>query len=411
MGMTQSHSAMLKRYCKESIFEAKLADRSYIWKNVEKKDDWAGGVYEVPVKKNGFSSVQFASLPSASGIAEAAEEMGTINAQKELIMSAIFNERDLARHSYSDQTYIDKILEMADDLPQRAAEQMEAALLRGSGVLSKASADGDVSGNITVPNPELYQPQMKVTIDDDNSSPVSGYVRSVDINTGVLVIYDARSGGSVVDLSGYTTAQNAVVQIVGASTECFLDLKTALLPASVTGGSATIYGLTKANNVNLQAKYASGSGYTATTILKDLLKEYTANRKLGRGNITEIWVSTGAFANACANLESLRQYMVKDKDAGYGFQSITLVGAEGQVKIVGLNSIPNDLAVFVDWSAIKFVGQKLKKKMYGDAGLEYFAVRNTTGIQFITDMVLAGDFVINPGKLGIVHSIPSSVST
>lgn len=410
MALNQQHSAMLKRYMKEEIFDAKLAERSYVWKNVKKNYDWAGGVYEVPVKKQGFSSVQFAALPSASDIAEAAESMGTITSQKELIMSAIFNERDLARHGYSEQTYIKSILQMADELPMVAADQIESALLRGSGVIGKATANGHATDGITVENPSLFQPGQKVTVDDDNSSEVSGYVRTVDINTGILVIYDARSGGSVVDLSGYTTAQNAVVKIVGASTESFLDLRAALLPAAVAGGSATIYGLNKSEHKTLQAKYVSGSGYTAATILKDLLKEFYANRKLGRGNITEIWMSTGAFANAAINLEAGRQYMVKDRSAGYGFNSITLVGNEGEVKLVGLNSMPDDTAVFVDWDAIKFAGQKLKKKMYGEAGQEYFTVRNTTGVQFISDMVLAGDFVINPGKMGIVHSIPSSVS-
>lgn len=410
MGLTQSHSAMLKRYMKEEIFESKLAERSYIWKNVKKSYDWAGGVYEVPVRKQGFSSVQMAALPSATDIAEAAESMGTISAQKELIMSAIFNERDLARHGYSEQTYLKNILQMAEELPLRAADQMESALLRGSGVIGVATANGHATDGIAVENPSLFQPGQKVTVDDDNSSEVSGYVRTVDINTGILVIYDARTGGAVVDLSGYTTAQNAVVKIVGSSTESFLDLPAALLPASVTGGSATIYGLNKSEHTTLQAKYATGASYTAATILKDLLKEFYANRKLGRGNITEIWCSTGAFANAAINLEAGRQYMVKDRSAGFGFNSITLVGNEGEVKLVGLNSMPDSKAVFVDWDAIKFAGQKLKKKLYGEAGQEYFTVRNTTGVQFISDMVLAGDFVINPGKMGIVHSIPASVS-
>lgn len=410
MALTQSHSAMLKRYMKEEIFETKLAERSYIWKNVKKSFDWAGGVYEVPVRKTGFSSVQFATLPSASDISEAQEVMGTITSQKELIMSAIFNERDLQRHGYSEQTYLKNILQLAEDLPLRAADQMESALLRGVGVIGIATADGAVGGTISVENPALFQPDMKVSIIDDNTAEVLGYVRTVNINTGQLVIYTARTAGALVDLSLYTTSQNARVRIVGSGTESFLDLRAALLPAAVAGGSDTIYGLNKIDSVNLQSKYVSGAAYTAATILKDLLKEFYANRKLGRGNITEIWMSTGAFANAAINLEAGRQYMVKDRSAGYGFNSITLVGNEGEVKLVGLNSMPDSTAIFVDWDAMKFAGQKLKKKLYGEAGQEYFTVRNTTGVQFISDMVLAGDFVINPSKMGIVHSIPSSVS-
>lgn len=395
---------------KETIFDEKLAERSYVWKNVKKNYDWAGGVYEVPVKANGYNSVQFGSLPAANDISEATELMGTISTQKELAMTAIFNERDLARHQYSEQSYVKSIIAMAEELPVIAADQIESNLLRGLGAIGRAVANGTVGGQITVENPSLFQPQMKVEIDDDDSVLATGYVRTVDINTGVLTIFNARSAGAVVDLSAYSVSQNTVVRIVGSGAERFLDLRAALLPASISGGSDTIYGLNKADALTLQAKRASGASYTAATILRDLLKEFYANRKLGRGNITEIWMSTGAFANAAIALESGRQFMVKDRSAGYGFNSITLVGNEGEVKLVGLNSCPDETAFFVDWEGIKFAGQKLKKKMYGEAGQEYFTVRNTSGIQFISDMVLAGDFVINPGKLGIVHSIPASVS-
>lgn len=410
MSLSQTHSAMLKRYMKEEIFEAKLAERSYIWKNIEKKYDWAGGVYEVPVKKQGFSSVQMGALPAIGDIAEGAFSMGTINSQKELTMTAIFNERDLARHGYSEQTYLDSIIQMAEDLPQAAAEQMDAGLLRGGGVISFATANGGAGGTISVANPEYFQPGMKIAVVDNDTAEALGYVITVDINTGALLVQNARAAGANVDLSLYTTAQSARVRIVGAGTESFLDLKTALLPTSL-GGADAIYGLTKASHLTLQSFRKDGAAFTAATILKDLLKTFAANRKLGRGNVTEIWCSTGLFANASSGLELARQYMVKDKSAGYGFNSITIVGSEGEVKIVGLNSITDDVAILVDWSALKFAGMALKKKIYGEAGQNYFTVRNTTGVQFVSDMVLAGDFVINPGKLGIIYNIPSAVST
>lgn len=409
MALTQQHSAMLKKYMKEDLFDAKFIEKSYIWKNIEKKLNWAGGVYEVPVKQQGFSSVQMGSLPAANDIAEAAEALGTISGHKELIMSAIFNEADLARHSYSEQTYLEKIPDMVEDLSTTGIEQMESGFLRGGGVISVAIGNGTVGGNIDVSNPEYFQPGQKVEVIDNDTALVAGYVTSVDINTGTLNIKNARTAGANVDLSAYTTLQNARVRLVGAGSESFLDLKTALLPASL-GGSDTIYGLTKASYLPLQAKRATGAAYTASTILKDLLKEYAANRKLGRGMPSEIWVNFGMFANISANLELQKQYVTKDKSAGYGFSSVTIVGTEGEVKICALAHMPTDIAVFVDWKALKFAGLPLKKKMYGEAGQEYFTVRNTTGIQFITDMCLRGDFVINPGKMGIVHSIPSTVS-
>jgi hypothetical protein len=410
MSLTQSHSAMLKRYLKEEIIDNEMKERSYIWKNCKKEYDWAGGVLEVPIKQNGFNSIQMGSLAATSDIAEYTGAVGTVNAHKEMTMSAIFREADLARHTDKEKSYLENIPGMIDDLSRRGAEQVGIMLLRGSAILSKATANGDASGNITVENPEFFEPMMKVAVDDDNSSVATGYVRTVDINTGIITLYDARSGGSVVDLSGYTTAQNARVQIVGGDSESFLDFKTALLPASVTGGSATLYGKTKASYLPLQAYAKDGSTFTANTILSDLLATYWACRKLGRGDQKEIWVNYGLFKNAAAGLELSRQYQVTDKSAGYGWNSISLVGNEGSIKLVALREMPKDVAYFVDPSAYKFKGLPLKKKMYGEAGLEYYVDRQTTGISFVTDMALRGDFIINPAKMGVVHSLPDAVS-
>ena len=410
MSMTQTHSAMLKRYVKEKIFDTAFAEKSYIWSNVEKKLDWAGGVYEVPIRKNSFSSVQMGSLPAANDIAEASEVMGTIAGHKELCMTAIFNEGDLARHNYSEQTYLEKLPDMIDDLTRVGVEQMEASLFRGGGTISYAIANGAVGGTIAVANPEYFPVFSKVEVIDNDTAAVTGYVISVDINTGSLNIQTARSAGSNIDLSAYTTAQSARVRMVGSGTESFLDFKSALLPLSL-GGLDSLYGQTKASIPGLQAKRKDGSAYTASTILKDLLKEYFDNRRLGRGNPSEIWVNYGMFANMAANVEAARQYFVKDKASGYGFSSISLVGNEGDVKIVGLRHLPTDVAIFADWAGIKFAGLPMKKKLYGDAGMEYFTVRNTTGVQFITDICLRGDFVINPAKFGIAYNIPASVST
>ena len=395
---------------KETMFDTAFSKKSYIWDKIDKDLKWAGGVYEVPIKKNGFSSVQMGTLPAANDIADANEVMGTIAGHKELIMSAIFNEADLARHSYSEQTYLEKLPEMIDDLTTTGVQQMEAGFLRGGGVISYATSNGAVGGTISVANPENFPLGCKVEVLDNDTAAATGYVITNDLNSGQLLIQNARSAGANVDLSLFTTAQSARVRMVGAGSESFLDLKTALLPLSL-GGADSLYGQTKLSIPNLQAKRKDGSAFTASTILKDLLKEYFDNRRMGRGNLSEIWVSYGMFANICANLELSKQYMVEDKQASYGFSSISLVGNEGKCKIVALNNIQTDIAVFVDWSGLKFAGLPIKKKMYGDAGMEYFTVRNTSGIQFISDICLRGDFVINPAKLGIAYNIPASVST
>lgn len=410
MSLLQSHAALLKRYLKEEIIDNEMKERSYIWKNVKKQYDWAGGVYEVPVKSNGFNTVQMGSLAAVSDISEYVGVVGTIAAHKEMTMSAIFREADLSRHTDMEKSYLKDLPGMIDGLAKRGAEQVGVSFLRGASILTKATANGTAGGVLGVENPEFFEPGMKVAVVDNDTAEVLGYVRTVDINTGDLTIYDARTAGAVVDLSTYTTAQSARVRIVGGGTESFLDLKTALLPNSL-GGSDTLYGLTKTSYLPLQAYRKDGASFTAATILKDLLGAYYGCRKLGRGDQTELWVGYGVFKNISALLEATKQASsIKEKAAGYGWNSVTLVGTEGEVKIVALREMPTDIAVIVDMKGFKFAGQALKKKMYGEAGLEYFVDRQTTGVSFVSDLCLRGDFIIDPSKWGIIHSIPSSVS-
>ena len=411
MAVSTSYGALLKRYTPEKLIMNEFAERSYIWKNIEKDESWKGGVYEVPVQKNGFNSVQMGSLPAANDIAEGAFSVGTISAHKELVLSAILNEGDLARHGDMESSYLKILPDMINDLADKGVGLINAGILRGGGTISFATANGAVGGTITVANPEYFEPMMKVEVIDDDTALVAGYVITVDVNTGVLNIQNARSAGANVDLSTYTVAQNARVRVVGAGTESFLDLKTACLPTSL-GGADSLYGLTKASHMPLQAFRTTGASYTASTILADLLGAYFSCRRLGRGKQTEIWVNYGMFKNIVKTLDvaGARQYSVTDKSAGYGFNSVTMVGAEGQIKIVALREMPTDVAYFVDWNALKFAGLPLKRNLYGEAGQEYFTVRNTTGVQFISDMVLRGDLVVTPNKLGIAYAIPASVS-
>lgn len=409
MAATASYGDLLKRYTPESLIENEFKKLSYVWQNCEKDKSWRGGTYEMPVLEAGFSSVQFGSLAAANDIAEMSVAMGT-QTMKELWGSILVRESDLYRHGDPEQSYLkimpDKILEFVKFMQ----EQVSASFLAGKRI-AKATADGAVGGTITVDKPHLFRIGQKVTVDDDNSGVASGYVTAININTGVLTIKDARSSGSAVDLSAYTTAQNALVQIVGTASETFTSLKSYLLTASedATNGSNTAYGLTKSSYTTLQALSASGSSWTAATILDDLLDVfYTFNDK--RGNIfNEIWVSNGIYKNIVKALEVNKRSAIADKKAGYGFNSVDLIGAEGQCKIVAMRDMPNDVVYFGDASKVKFAGaEPFKRKMYGSE--EFFMQRGTDGPSMISDMALRGDFIVKPNEWGVVYSVASGAS-
>jgi hypothetical protein len=409
MAATATYGSLLKRYTPESLLENDFAKLSYIWANCDKDKSWRGGTYEMPVLEAGFNSVQFGSLASSTDIGEMTVAMGT-QTMKELWGSILVRESDLYRHGDPEQSYLKIMPDKIEEFLKFMQEQVSVGFLAGKRIC-KATADGTAGGLITVDKPHLFRVGMKVTVDDDNSSTVNGYVTAININSGVLTIKDARASGSAVDLSGYTVAQNALVQIVGTASENFTSLKSYLLDTSAdaANGSDTAYGLTKANYSVLQALQKDASGWSADTILDDILASfYTFNEK--RGNIfKEVWVSYGVFKNISKNLELSKRAAIMDKKAGYGFQSVDIVGSEGMAKIVALREMPNDVVYFGDVSKVKFAGaEPFKRKMYN--GDEFFMVRGTDGPQYISDMALRGDFIVKPNQWGVAYNVASGVS-
>jgi hypothetical protein len=406
MAATASYGDLLKRYTPESLIENEFAKLSYIYANCEKDKSWRGGTYEVPLLEAGFSSLQYGSLAASNDIGEMSVALGT-QTMKELWGSILIRESDLYRHGDPEQSYLDIMPGRIEEFVKFAQEQVTAGFLAG-GRIAKATGNGAVGGTIAVDKVYLFRKGMKVTVDDDNSASVSGYVRSLDVNTSELTIYDARSGGAVVDLSAYTTAQNALVQIVGTASEQFTSLKSYLLPAAVTGGSASAYGLTKASYAVLQSLQKDASSWTVNTILDDLLDMYyTFSEK--RGPIfKEIWVPFGMFKNIAKIVEVDRRYSVQDRKAGIGWQSLDIIGTDGQAKIVALREMPNDTVYVGDVKNIKFAGaEPFKRKMYGKE--EFYMNRGTTGPEMICDMALRGDFIVKPAQWGVAYSVPAAV--
>jgi len=406
MGATQNFGALLKRYTPEKVFENTLMKLSYIYANCDKDKSWAGGTYEIPLDEAGFSSSQYGSLAAANDIAEGEVALGTTT-MKELWNSLLIREADLYRHGDMEQSYLKIVPDRIDRFVEWIKNNVSAEFLAG-GRLAKATANGDVSGNITVDKVYLFQKGQKVTVDDANSSPVSGYIRTININTNVITLYDARTGGSAVDLSGYTTAQNAIVQVVGAASEQFTSLMAYTLPAA-NGGSDTIFGKTKTDYTVLQSLNDSGSGWTASSVLDDLYGAMYKFSEKRSGVFKEAWIDFGKMKNISNILENSRRYSVSDKKAGFGWASVNILGPEGETKIVALREMPKEVVYFGDVKNIKFAGKEpFKRKMYDDK--EYFMVRGSTGPEYIQDIALRGEFIVQPAQFAAVHSIPDSVS-
>jgi hypothetical protein len=406
MATTASFNDMLKAYMPYSLLMEQMKRRNWFWSKVAKKTGWKGGVLQFPFEGAEASSLSFGALTASSDIHEHTEVLGTISTQPELWGSMKFNEKDLDRHGDLESSYLEIAPQKIKQFIDRMSERVSICTLN-DGAVCTATADGNSSGELTLDHPERLTLGELVSIDDTGSSPVAGYVRSINMETKVVTFYDARTAGSVVNLSGYALADDAKVYLVSGTTAGFNGLGSQLL-SSANGGASTIAGQTKTAYPFLQAQQHDGSTITATNILEAVFDAFYNTSALGKGNPTEIVMDLENFKNCVKTPELNRNYEAKDKAAGYGFNSITLIGnsGSGSITLTGVRDMPKDKIYILDWDAFKFHGDKFFDRKRHLDGNEFFLERATTGYSYLVDVKFYGDLVVhNPSHCGVIHSI------
>lgn len=412
MATTRSFSAMLNEFTPEKLIMDSMKERNWALKNIEQDDSWLGGTLIVPFLGAVGSSVTFGSLAASSDIAEEIAVRGQVSAYKEVWGSMIFNETDLLQHGkLSEQNFLKIIPEAIERHVDLLSGVVSQNLLTGS-YTAFATASGDASGNITVAQPDRFQIGQKVSVDDDNSSPATGYVRTINLNTGVLVIYDARSGGSVVDLSGYTTGQNAKIYQDGQQSNGFDNLPNQLLSLA-NGGATNHLGVAKTAYPFLQAINVSGADITSANILSKIFDAYVTIRRIGGGKPFKVVMSYKNYGSCLKALETSKgSFNVKPMSSSakvFGWDSVEVGGFAGTLELVAIQEMDDDKIMFLDMSTVKFYTNGGVRRRRAPDGKEYFEVRATTGFSYIVDHCLFGEFVVNhPKKNGILYSISYS---
>jgi hypothetical protein len=410
MASTRTFNDMLNDHLNYSLLKEEIEKRVLILDRCEKDNDWKGGTLPVPFKAAQASSIEFGALSSSTDIAENKYVRGEISTQPELWGSMVFNHRDFIEHDgkVNEKSFLKLLPEVLEDFMSWVQNAVSVTMLNGSH-FAKATADGDASGNLTVDRPDRFEIGQKVSIDDDNSTAATGYVSAININTGVVTFVTARGGATPVDLSGYTTAQNAKCYYVGSQASGFTSLKSSLLSAA-NGGGSTLYGQTKTAYPFLQAINVSGATISAVNILEKIFDAFITIRKIGKGMPDEVIMSYKHFGSVLKVLESGKgsfNIVAGSKSAAvYGWTTITVGGIGGVLKLTAVNEMDDDFIAFMDWSACKVHSNGYFRKRVGPDGRSYFEVRNTTGYAYIQDMCFFGDLVLNkPSRCGVLHSI------
>jgi hypothetical protein len=409
MATTRTFSNMLNEYLPEKLLLDELKKRNWALSNIEQDDSWLGGNLVIPFLGAVGSTVTFGSLAASSDIAEELSVRGQVSAYKEVWGSMLFNETDLLQHGkLSEQNFLkiipDAIMRHADYLSGMISQN----LLTGAAV-AKATVDGTVGGNITVLQPDRFQIGMKVSVDDDNSSPVTGYVSTINMNTGVLFIVTARGGSTGVDLSAYTVAQNAVLYNDGQQSNGFDNLPNQLLSLA-NGGATNIMGVAKTAYPFTQAINVSGSAITASNILSQIFDAYVTVRRLGGGKPFKVVMSYKNYGSCLKALETQKgAFNVipnAKKTEAYAYDAISIGGFAGTLELNAVQEMDDDKIMLLDMSTVKFYTNGGIRRRRAPDGKEFFEVRNTSGFQYIVDHCLFGEFVVQqPKKNGIIYGI------
>jgi hypothetical protein len=410
MATTRTFQDMLNEYLPNELLKEEFVKRDYLLSKIEKDDSWLGGNLVVPFKAAGASSVAFGSLTAANDIAEDKYVRGGVSGHKEVWGSMIFNHRDLMEHEQvSEQNFLKILPGTIEDFMDYLKNVVSVNLLNGAH-FAKLTADGTAGGLITVDRPDRFVIGQKVIVDDDDSSTATGYVVDINMNTKVVHLQDARSGGSDVNLSGYTVAQNGKCYNDGAQSNSFGSLRDALL-SSANGGGSTLYGVTKTLYPYLQAINVSGADITASNIMEKIFDALTTIRQFGKGNPTDVVMSYKNFASCIKRIEASKgAFNVvpgSQRASQFGWTEIEVGSVtKGALKLVGVQEADDDVIMFLDWRALKFYSNGFFRKRRSPDGIEYFEQRATTGYSYIVDMCLFGEIVVQrPSYCGILYSI------
>lgn len=415
MASSRNFQDMLNEHLSYDLLKEEMIRRDWLLQNVQRDDGWKGGTLIVPFQGSHASTVSWGALAGASNVDQPTYVRGEVTAQKEMWGTIRFEHRDLIEHDgrVSEKSFLRVLPEVLDDFMTYTKERSSLNMLNGSADI--ANADGLVGGTIGATHPERFTIGEEVYVDDDDSPTSStGYITAINMNTGVLTIEDARSGGAAVDLSAFTVAQNAKLYFKGTqpgADDGFTSLRSQLLSAA-NGGSATLFGQTKVDYPYLQAIQVDGSAISATNIMDRI---FSANVKVlnrASGRPTKVVMSYKNLMACMQNLEITQgkgQYHIDQKSrkvTSHGWQEINVLGAKGELTLVGVQEVDDDVIYFLDPRAIKFHSNGFFRKRVAPDGKSYFEIRASTGFSYLVDILLFGELVVcRPSSCGVLHSV------
>lgn len=417
MATTRSFNDMLNEYLTMDLMREEWLKRDYFYSKVEKDEGWKGGTLPVPFEGASASSVKFGSLTSESDVSEYDYVRGQVSTQQEVWGTLQFHQRDLWEHDgkVPEKSFLKILPQQIDHFMDYLKMVVSINMLNGPH-LATVTVDGTVGGDLGVDRPDRFTIGQKVTLIDGNTPQADYYVIGINMNTAVISL-SATRGGAAADVSAFTVAQSAKVYhegvlVAGTATNKFLSVKDALLSAA-NGGVASLHGVTKTAYPYLQAQNISGAAISASNLLDKLFDAYTQVRIRARGSNADTFLMSFKHLGTAMKLIETQKGGFKvtptqRKASQYGWDEIEITSVKGNLKLVGIQEMDDDVIPIVDWDSFKFCSNGGFKKNVDPDGNQYYKVRASSGYKYLCDVALFGELICKaPHKSGIIHSIPN----
>lgn len=421
MATTNEFESMLNEHLDYSLLRTELVDRTWLWKNCQHDSSWKGGTIPIPFQGGAASSVKFGSLTASNDISSSTYVRGELTTQKEMWSTIQFYHRDVIQHDgkVNEDSFL-KLLpgeleRFTDEIKKKASIQM----WHGYADTQVSTDTGTAGGVIKVDHPERFTIGEKVYVDDDNSSVSAAcYIRTINMNTGELTLYDARAAGSVVSMVDYSGAQNGKIYYDGTQPGTalgFTSLRELLLSAA-NGGASTIAGQTKTAYPHLQALNLDGSSITEDNILEALFNKFVTVRNRCSGMPTKCVMSYKNWSAVLKNVDIKKGAYHQDsssrKSSEYGWDEIEILGPKGKFSLVAVQEMSDTEIYFLDPKTIKFHSNGMIRRHVNPDGNSYFTSRDATaGYSYLVDLFCYGDLMVGtPLANAVIHSVNFALS-
>lgn len=434
-----------------------------------------GGPLTIRFKGAQASSQKMGGMTDQSQIVQAKYVLGQILVQPETWGSLIFNQKDIMVHGkISELNFLNVLEDNLEDFMEVMKYNISTALLEGPAyckVVAIINAGTDNTGTVLVDRPDRLHIGQKVLINlpaseaviAHGTQPIFAFIKSINVNSSSggqaagLVILTSDIGlttpldftgvlqrqladGTV--LVGYSLAGNLPANttklymdgtldgLAGAGTgtassvvNAFSNLKDLMFPFGVAAGSSlgagslNLYGVLKTTYPYTQSIYFSGAAATSVNLVKQCFAAFTQTRRFGKGRPTDIIMSYNNLAIVMAIVEASKGAfnVVPNsyKASQFGFTEVKIGSVTSQtLKFVGIQEMGDDWIGLIDWRALKFYSNGMFRKHKTPDGIEYFTIRNVSGYQYIVDIALFGDIVLErPSYCGVIGDIAINYAT